>query len=298
MKANIEECIKKYELSDEAFEKQVDRYFNFLAMNVQKPEKPRLVLVGGQAGAGKTGLVATKNAELEGGAIIIDQDEIRASFPEELYKEITENYTDREEYLILKPYVLKMRQALVDRARENKYNVIMETALQVVHTFVPQIQDFKDAGYTSELSVISVPEVDCFLSTLNRYTYYLEKTGTCRRNTKTEPEMYIKLRKSLEEYQRIGIFENIEMYIRGENIHKPYRKIYSQKENPEETPIQAFDRGQKMAFDLTRRNFKERSEKTREILKKFGETDKLEQLSKIEETFDRLDDRRDSFEEL
>ena len=31
-----------------------------------------------------------------------------------------------------------------------------------------------------------------------------------------------------------------------------------QKENLTETPIQAFDRGQKMAFELTRRNYRER----------------------------------------
>ena len=85
---NIEEAIKKYQLSDEEFEKNANRIFSALAMNADKPEKPRFIMVGGQAGSGKTGLVAKKNRELDGGAIIIDQDEIRASFPEELYEQI------------------------------------------------------------------------------------------------------------------------------------------------------------------------------------------------------------------
>lgn len=293
----IQEGIKKYELSEDVFERHADRIFNFLAMNVQKPEYPKLVMVGGQAGSGKTGLVAKKNSELEGGAIIIDQDEIRASFPEELYKQIVKDYDDREEYLILKPFVLKMRQALVDRAKSKGYNVIMESALQVVDTFVPQIQSFKNAGYSAELAVISVPEVDCHLSTLNRYSYYLSKDGMCRRNTKSDPEMFLKLRNSLEQYGNMGIFDDIEVYIRGEDEIEPYKQIYSQKENPKESPIQAFDRGQKMALKSTKKTFRERIGRIRDILSRFGESEKLEQLSKIEKTFESLEDREEDYHE-
>lgn len=293
----IQEGIKKYELPEDVFEKHADRIFNFLAMNVQKPECPKLVMVGGQAGSGKTGLVAKKNSELEGGAIIIDQDEIRASFPEELYREIIKDYDDREEYLILKPFVLKMRQALVDRAKSKGYNVIMESALQVVDTFVPQIQSFKNAGYSTELAVISVPEVDCHLSTLNRYSYYLSKDGMCRRNTKSDPEMFLKLRNSLEQYGNMGIFDDIEVYIRGEDEIEPYKQIYSQKENPKESPIQAFDRGQKMALKSTKKTFRERIGRIRDILSRFGESEKLEQLSKIEKTFESLEDREEDYHE-
>ena len=293
----IQEGIRKYELPEDVFEKHADRIFNFLAMNVQKPEHPKLVMVGGQAGSGKTGLVAKKNSELEGGAIIIDQDEIRASFPEELYREIIKDYDDREEYLILKPFVLKMRQALVDRAKSKGYNVIMESALQVVDTFVPQIQSFKNAGYSAELAVISVPEVDCHLSTLNRYSYYLSKDGICRRNTKSDPEMFLKLRNSLEQYGNMGIFDDIEVYIRGDNEVEPYKQIYSQKENPKESPIQAFDRGQKMALKATKRTFRERIGRIRDVLSRFGESEKLEQLSKIEKTFESLEDREGDYHE-
>ena len=292
----IQEGRKKYELLDDVFERQADRIFSFLAMNVQKPENPKLVMVGGQAGSGKTGLVAKKNSELDGGAIIIDQDEIRASFPEELYKQIIRDYDDREEYLILKPFVLKMRQALVDRAISKGYNVIMESALQVVDTFVPQIQSFKEAGYSTELAVISVPEIDCHLSTLNRYSYYLSKDGICRRNTKNDPEMFLKLRDNLEKYGELGIFDDIEVYIRGDKESEPYKKIYSQKENPKETPLDAFDRGQKMALRTTRKTFRERSRKIREILSKFGEFEKLKQLTKIHETFESLEERDDFHE--
>lgn len=189
-----------------------------------------------------------------------------------------------------------MRQALVDRAINKGYNVIMESALQVVDTFVPQIQSFKEAGYSTELAVISVPEIDCHLSTLNRYSYYLSKDGICRRNTKNDPEMFLKLRDNLEKYGELGIFDDIEVYIRGDKESEPYKKIYSQKENPKETPLDAFDRGQKMALRTTRKTFRERSRKIREILSKFGEFEKLKQLTKIDETFESLEERDDFHE--
>lgn len=292
----IQEGRKRFELSEDVFEKRVDRIFNLLSINVQKAENPRLIMVGGQAGAGKTGLVAQKHSELKEGAIIIDQDEIRGAFPEILYNQIIKEYDDREEYLILKPFVLKMRQALIDRAIAKGYNVVMETALQVVDTFIPQIQAFNEAGYKSELAVISVPEVDCHLSTLNRYSYYLSKDGICRRNTKSDPEMFLKLRSNLEQYGMMGIFDDIEVYIRGDNEDAPYKKIYSQKEMQQETPLQAFDRGQKMGLKATKKTFKERSLKIRDILSKFGEIEKLEQLSRINMHFENLDDREGTHE--
>lgn len=290
---NIDEEIKRYQLSDEDFEKNANRIFSALAMNADKPQKPRFVMVGGQAGSGKTGLVAKKNRELEGGAIIIDQDEIRASFPEELYEKILRDHDDREEYLILKPYVLKMRQTLVDMARNNGYNVIMESAMQAVDSFIPQIQSFKNAGYETELSVISVPEVDCYLSTLNRYCYYLNKDGICRRNTKMDPQMLVKLRNNLVKLEDTGLFDNIDIHIRGNSQNEPPVLIYSRSDNSGEVPLAAFDRGQKLALKTTRKTFPQRAEGIRDTLTRFDEIEKLEQLAQIEDEFKNLDDRGD-----
>ena len=290
---NIEEAIKRYQLSDEDFEKNANRIFSALAMNANKPQKPRFIMVGGQAGSGKTGLVAKKNRELDGGAIIIDQDEIRASFPEELYEQILREHDDREEYLILKPYVLKMRQKLVDMARDGGYNVIMESAMQAVDSFIPQVQSFKDAGYETELSVISVPEVDCYLSTLNRYCYYLNKDGICRRNTKMDPQMLVKLRNNIVKLEDTELFDNIDIHVRGNSKDEPPRLVYSKDKSMGEKPLEAFDRAQKVALKTTRRTFKERATDIRETLARFDEKEKLEQLAQIENEFNNLDDRGD-----
>lgn len=293
---NIDEEIKKYQLSDEEFEKHCDKIFNFLAMNAEVSEKPKFVMVGGQAGSGKTGLVSAKNKELDGGAIIIDQDEIRASFPKEMYEQILRDHDDREEYLILKPYVLKMRQALVDRARNGGYNVIMESAMQAVDSFIPQIQSFKDAGYETELSVISVPNLDCFLSTLSRYCYYLNKDGMCRRNTKMDPQMSVKLRDNLTKLDKTGLFNNTEIFIRGNSQNEPPRKIYSKDENTGESPLHALNRGERLSLGTARQTFMARAAAIRRTLTEYNESEKLEQLDKLEDEYRNLDDRGDYHE--
>lgn len=294
---DIECAIKKYQLSEEDFERHADNLFKILAMNAKPTNKPKLVLVGGQAGSGKTGLVAKKNKELAEGAIIIDQDEIRARFPEEMYREILQKYDDREEYLILKPYVLKMRQALVDRARNGGYNVIMETAMQAVDSFIPQIQSFEDAGYDTELSVIAVPETDCFLSTLNRYCLYLQKDGYCRRNTKMDSQMIVKLRNNLEKFDQTKLFDNINIYVRGENPNQEPIQIYSDKSGTMETPLQAFDKGIRKSRKQSRNTFPRRAKAIRKILEEFNENEQINTLNQIEQQFEKEMEDRGEYDE-
>lgn len=295
MEFNVDEARKKYELSDEDFFKKADEIFGQLALTATAAKgTPKFIIVGGQAGSGKTSLVAKKNSELKENAIIIDQDEIRASYPSKLYEEIVENHDDREEYLILKPFVLKMRQEIVNRALNGGYNVIMESAMQAVDSFIAQADQFKTSGYETELSVISVPEADCFLSTLNRYCYYLEKDGICRRNTKNDPEMLKKLRRNIVKLEDTGLFDNIDIHIRGEEANVPPRKIYSKKENSNETPLQAFDRGQVIALKTTGKTFDTRAQKIRMVLEQYDETEKLGQLDEIERQYNSsLGDRGD-----
>lgn len=288
---NIEDEIKKYELSDEEFKKNADQIFGKLAFNASKSDDPRFIIVGGQAGSGKTSLVAKKYNELEGNAIIVDQDEIRASYPQELYSEILENHDDKEEYLILKPYVLKMRQEIIDRARESKYNVIMESAMQAVDSFIRQTKPFKEDGYKTELAVIAVPEVDCFLSTLNRYCEYLKKDGFCRRNTKITPELLQNVRSNIIKLDQTGLYDNVEIHIRSKNPNMLPEKIYSKKENQYESPIEAFNRGLKISSANTRRTFPERSSNIRKTLEEYGESEQLEKLDDLDKQFESLNDR-------
>lgn len=283
-----DEEIKQYQLSDEEFRKNANQIFSELAFNTSKVEHPKFIIVGGQAGAGKTSLVAKKYQELSGNAIIVDQDEIRAKYPQRLYQRIIEEHNDREEYLILKPYVLKMRQEIVDRARNSGYNVIMESAMQAVDSFIRQTIPFKEAGYATELSVISVHEIECYLSTLNRYCMFLQRDGICRRNTSIDPQLLQKVRLNLTKLCDSGLYDDINIYVRSQNPNELPVEIYSSRENVFETPLQAFDRGQSYSLKQISVSFIKRLKSIRAILEQYGEMEQLEKLDMIEAQFNNI----------
>ena len=124
MEFNVDEAIEKWGLTDEEFDENMNEVFGQLALFNEKTENPSFILVGGQAGSGKSALVAKEYQRLGENAIIIDQDELRTKYPKAKYQQIHDNCTEREEYLILKPYISKAILALKTKAEECGYNII------------------------------------------------------------------------------------------------------------------------------------------------------------------------------
>ena len=108
-----------------------------------------------------------------------------------------------------------------------------------------------------------------------------------------DPQMLVKLRSNLVKLENTGLFDNVDVHIRGNSQTEPHKLIYSRNDATGETSIDAFDRAQKVALKTTKRTFKERAEGIRETLSRFNENEKIEQLDKIEEEFKSLEDRGD-----
>lgn len=291
MEINIEELRKKYQLSDVEFAKNAQAIFNELSLLTNKSENPKFIIVGGQAGAGKSDLVAKKYQELNGNAIIIDQDELRTKYPQPAYQEITSTYNDRTEFLILNPYIAKMIKSLVSTSREKGYNVIIESALQDVEAFLHYTEEFNNAGYTSEVAVLSVPELEGNISMLYRYCTYLEKDGFCRRNTRINPNAKVNMRNNIQKMDALGIYDNIEIYTRNPDRSKLPDKIYEKKTHIAETPIEAFERGQRISMKETIKNFERKYDYIKNILQRYNETDKLQTLENLYQQYLTLDER-------
>ena len=283
MKFNAEEERKKWQLKDEEFEQNINDIFGELSLCAEKTANPSFVIVGGQAGSGKSLLVSKEYQDLVGNAIIIDQDELRTKFPKE--KQIQDNYTEREEFLILKPYISKTIVELIDRAVKENYNIILESALRSVSSFIDTTQELKEKGYNTKLSVIAVPEVEANISMLTRYCYYVEKYGECRRNTRLDPSAVESLRKNIERLDELGIFDDITVSKRGKEYDSLPVQFYSQKANREMTPLQAYDNIKELSFDDTRRNFPTRYEQIKSILTAHDETEQLKKLEEIQRAF-------------
>ena len=87
-----------------------------------------------------------ENQNLNGRAIIIDQDELRPKYPRDKYKQIHDSCTEREEFLLLKPYISRAVRTLEMRAVDEGYNIILESALRSVSSFIDTIQELKERG--------------------------------------------------------------------------------------------------------------------------------------------------------
>lgn len=286
MKFNEDEARKKWELTNEEFEENMNEIFGELSLCAKKTEAPSFIFVGGQAGSGKSALVAKEYQNLRGNAIIIDQDELRTKFPKEKYKKIHDNCTEREEFLILKPYISKAILALKDRSKNYGYNIILESALRSVNSFIDVTQELKRKGYTTKLSVLAVPEVEANISMLTRYCYYLEKDGECRRNTRLDHSAVQNLRTNIKRLDDLEIFDDIVISVRGKKMDSLPVQKYSKKIDTKLTPLQAYDDEVVKSFEDTRRNFDIRYEQIKEILIKHKEFKQLEKLEEIKKVFE------------
>lgn len=270
MDTNIEQLRKKYELTNTDFIKNASDIFNELSFLTSKSENPKFIIIGGQAGAGKTDLVSKKYNELKGNAIIIDQDELRTKYPQPAYDEIITNYDDRTEFLILNLHT-----------KEKRYNIIIESALQDVDAFVEYALELNLLGYSSQLAVLSSPELEANISMLYRYCYYLEKDGVCRRNTRINLKARHNMCNNIQKMNNMNIFDDIEIYIRNTDRTQFPNKIYSKKENKLVAPTEAFERAEKLSMDDTIKNFERKYQYIKSILDQYKEKEKLETLENL-----------------
>lgn len=287
MDFNVNAERKKWKLSEQEFNQNVNEIFGELSLVAQPTSSPIFVLVGGQAGSGKSGLVAKKHQELTGNSIIIDQDELRTKFPQNKYKQILENYTEREEFLILNPYIADLIQAIITKAKNEGYNIVLESALQDIDAFSKNAIDLKSNGYHTKLAVLSVPEIEGNISMLTRYCYYLEKYGECRRNTRINPNAITNIKNNLQKLDQLNIFDDIEVYTRGEQQNQLPIQIYSKHINTHETPLQAFERGQAISLKNTQTSFSAKYNEIKSILEKYNDKIQLDKLETIKEQFDK-----------
>ena len=290
---DIDEERKRWALDKEKLEENIDNIFARLSIGCSRSKNPKFILVGGQAGSGKSGLVTKRMLELKGNAIIIDQDELRPMYPE--YEKLRSTHTEREEFLILNPYIADVIKGLIDRAQEHGYSIILETALQDPIAFIQNAKDLNIAGYTSEIDVMAVPEAEANISMLKRYCYYLKKDGECRRNTRINPNAIPKLKENLAMLDGLGLFDDIGIYIRSEKEDGLPEKVYSRKKSKDVPPVYAFERAQKQArkraeekaFRDGTDSFTETYRKIKEILESRGDKTQLEKLEAIKASYEK-----------
>lgn len=289
MPFNNEDEIKaereKWKLTDEEFANNLDTVFNELILtgNASATQIPEFIMVGGQAGSGKSALVGKELQELPNGAIVIDQDVLRTKHPK--YVQIHDEYTEREEFLLLKRYMDRLVNGVIDRASTLRYNIILESALRSVSKFIKNTQDVIERGYYTKLSVLAVSPDEANLSMFTRFCTFLEKEGECRRNTRVDEDSVNKIPENIGKMDKMGIFDDITISIRGdESTNYLPIQVYSQSNSPNISPASEYI-AEINKSKIDENDFEKRYIMLRTILEKYNQQVQLDRLDEFHEKY-------------
>lgn len=142
-------------------------------------EQPVLVVVGGQTGAGKTATtdMIKRLLDRRGGAIDNNLDFYKPFHPK-YFQLMSEDDTTVGAYTSVdgRKWMAKVHTYSI----EQRFDVIMESAMTKPADFLEPVQLYRSAGYRIEVAILAVPEALSRLGVLARYYDELRRTGRGR----------------------------------------------------------------------------------------------------------------------
>lgn len=189
-------------------------------------ENPRVALLGGQPGAGKSGLENMVN--IKKNYVSISGDDYREYHPR--FKEINLEY-GREASKYTQQWAAEITEKLIKELRKEKYNLIIEGTLRTAELPLKEANAFKKAGYNVELNVVVVKPEKSRLGTLERYEAMLKQGKVPRMTPKEHHDLVVNnIGNNLEIIYNSKAFDNIKLFDRENNL------LYNYKESPNVNP--------------------------------------------------------------
>lgn len=198
-----------------------------LKMSKNPVNEKKAFLLGGQPGAGKSGLTSILQKENEN-IIVINGDDFRKKHPH--YNEFQKTYGKKSvEYT--KDFAGKMTEALINKLSDKGYSLIIEGTLRTAETPLKTQQELSKKGYQVELAVIQVKPEFSYLGTLTRYEEMINKGLKPRATLKKDHQIVVdNIANNLNTLYKQQIFSNIRIYNRENEC------LYSMKNTPNINP--------------------------------------------------------------
>ena len=156
--------------TDEELEIKFKQILEYYKSMYSPTENPKVVLLGGQPGAGKSGLENMIN--IKKNYVSISGDDYREYHPR--FKEINLEY-GRDASKYTQQWAAKITEKLIKELGKEKYNLIIEGTLRTAELPLKEASAFKKAGYEVELNVVVVKPEKSRLGTLERYEAMLKQ---------------------------------------------------------------------------------------------------------------------------
>lgn len=164
----ISELKEQFVVQNHQIEKLKEKVVLLRAINfgITSVDVPKLIIVGGQPGSGKSDLQKFGEFELSDNAVILSTDDLRSFHPFD--QEIKKNFPEQYHNLTV-DLARTLLIHLENFAVANKLNVILEATLANSEVMLQKIDKYRKHGYAIELKVIAVNEMVSFLGAENRY---------------------------------------------------------------------------------------------------------------------------------
>ena len=212
--------------TDEELEVVFQKILKMYKSSYLLSKNPKVFLLGGQPGAGKSGLENMINIKDE--YISISGDDYREYHPR--FKEINLEH-GREASKYTQQWAAEITEKLIRELRKEKYNLIIEGTLRTAELPLKEASAFKKAGYEVELNVVVVKPEKSRLGTLERYEAMLKQNKVPRMTPKEHHDLVVNnIGNNLEIIYNSKAFDNIKLFDRGNNL------LYNFKENPDINP--------------------------------------------------------------
>lgn len=224
----------RYRLTEEEYKEYYKTVNMFFTTGKKKAERPKLMFVAGQAGAGKSRLIPIVKKELGYNVAVSDYDIVRALHPkyEKAHMEVGENI-----HLALLPDADRANKDLRHYCMKNNLNLIYEGTMRGTNVFIEIAKEFRDAGYEIDLRLMAVPKLESYGSTFLRYATDLLHNNQPRWiSREVHDESYEKFIVTLRELEKQKLFEEAKVYKRGKEDNGRPIQIYS-TENKEYSSI-------------------------------------------------------------
>ena len=201
-----------------AFQKILKMYIS----SYSPSKNPKVFLLGGQPGAGKSGLENMLNLGDE--YISISGDDYREYHPR--FREINLEY-GKEASKYTQQWASQITEKLIEKLAKEKYNLIIEGTLRTAQLPLKEAGRFRKLGYEVELHVLAVKPEKSYLGTLLRYEEMIKWGKIPRMTPKEHHDLVVKnIGDNLEIIYNSKAFDNIKLFDRENNLLYNYKENY------------------------------------------------------------------------
>ncbi|WP_159991027.1 zeta toxin family protein [Pelistega ratti] len=181
--------LEGYSVTDDVEKKFKDVWSDLLlGQTLSTSNNPKIVLLGGQPGAGKAFGSKKVIDELNGNVLVINGDDYRHyhSRYEDIYK-----VHNKEASKYTGDFAGLMVSKVRDEAIKHRFNVIIEGTFRTIETPLKELNKFKENAYCTEVIICTCPKDISWQSTIERGDKDLKAGGIPRYTPKEHHDLVV-----------------------------------------------------------------------------------------------------------